>query len=223
MESISRLKVRAGLLYLAVVLFGIFALMVAPTKALPGGISGTSWAHIQAHADWYALGVASHLAMQVAFLLLPLALYPLFREHRPVGAVLMVALAVAAVPVGFVGILEDLEVLRLLGSLPGNAPEAVEASVRLALRRSAQGQHLASLFWGLWLFPFGCMVIRTRVLPRALGWGLLCGGLAYTLDVMAPLLGPSLKALRNALHLPGSVSEIGAAVLLTIQGLRGRD
>jgi hypothetical protein len=160
--------------------------------------------------------------MQVAFLLLPLALYPLFREERPTGAVLMVALAVAAVPVGFLGLLEELEVLRLLGTLPQAQPDAVEAAVRLALRRSAQGQHLASLFWGLWLFPFGWLVSTTRVLPRFLGWGLLCGGLAYTLDVMAPLLGLSLKTLRSVLHLPGSLGEIGAAVVLTIQGLRKR-
>lgn len=222
MESPPNLHLRAGLLYLAVVVFGIFALLVAPAMALPQGIGGTPWAIFQDRAVWFRLGVASHLAMQVAFLLLPLALYPLFRERNPAGAVLMVALAVAAVPVGFIGILEELEVLRLLGSLPGTPPDAVEAAVRLALRRSAQGQHLASLFWGLWLFPFGWMVSTTRVLPRVLGWGLLCGGLAYTLDVMAPLLGLSLKTLRSVLHLPGSIGEIGAAVVLTVQGLRKR-
>ncbi|MFN8010439.1 MAG: DUF4386 domain-containing protein [Holophagaceae bacterium] len=224
MNPTPNLPLRAGLLYLAVVATGIFALLVAPSQALPQGIQGTALPHLQARLGLYQAGVASHLAMQVAFLLLPLALYPIFQDVSRTGSVLMVTLAVAAVPVGFQGLLEQLEVVRLLGSAaPGAGPaaEAVEGAIRVALRRAAQAERLASLFWGLWLFPFGWLVIRSGRLPRLLGWGLLSGGVAYTLEVVAPLLSLPAKPLAGWLHLPGSLGEIGCALWLTGQGLGG--
>lgn len=221
MASVPNPSLRAGLLYVAVVLTGIFALLVMPSRVLPQGIAATPIAHLQAHVGLYQAGVASHLGMQVAFLLLPLALYALFQDTNRLASVLMVALAVAAVPVGFLSLMEQLEVVRLLKGAPGPlpAPEAMEAAIRLGLRRAAQAERLASLFWGLWLFPFGWLVLKSRKLPRVLGWGLFCGGLAYTLEVVGPLLLPPTGRLAVWLHIPGSLGEIGCALWLTGQGL----
>ena len=59
----------AGALYLVVVLAGLHCVAYVP------GQVGDSLAQASAHAGMFRAGIASFLVMQVAFLLLPLALY----------------------------------------------------------------------------------------------------------------------------------------------------
>ena len=66
----------------------------------------------------------------------------------------------------------------------------------LFLRLHARGFALAETFWGLWLFPFGMLIIRSEFIPRVLGFLLLIAGCGY-------LLGPI-----NYLFLPNPLPEV---------------
>ena len=84
----------AGALYLAVVATGMFCLAWVPSRL------GTGIADASAYMGLFRAGIAAFLLMQVAFLLLPFALYRVFAGVNRNAATLMVALAAASVPIG---------------------------------------------------------------------------------------------------------------------------
>lgn len=82
---------------------------------------------------------------------------------------------------------------------------------------------LASLFWGLWLWPFGYLVLKSRLVPRVFGVLLLLGGLGYVMDVFGSLLGTAYPdtALAGAMTLVAAAGEVGICLWLLVFGARG--
>jgi len=62
------------------------------------------------------------------------------------------------------------------------------AMLFLGLRR--QGLTINEIFWGLWLFPFGVLVMRSGFLPRVLGVWLIVNCFAYLALSFTGLLLP---------------------------------
>jgi hypothetical protein len=52
----------------------------------------------------------------------------------------------------------------------------LDALAYLFVRLHEHGIIVASIFWGLWLFPFGRLILRCGFIPRALGALLLVAG-----------------------------------------------
>lgn len=211
----------AGALYLVVVLTGLFSLMYVPSRI---GISGDPQAtasNILGAEPLFRAGIAAFLIKQVAFLLLPLALFKLLRGVNHGAAVLMVALAVVSVPIALVSLGHRLDALDILtGSYgPALAADALPSQAMLALGAYRHGLLVTTLFWGLWLLPFGYLVIRSGSLPKLLGVFLILGGLAYLTQVFGQILLPS-RDLPGWAMLPAAVGEIGICLWLLLVGVR---
>lgn len=67
------------------------------------------------------------------------------------------------------------------------------------------------VFFGLWLIPMGTAVLRSGLLPRALGWVLIAGGAGYVLHAFLPL---------DPLTVPASIGEFWMIGYLLIFGVR---
>ena len=201
----------AGVLYLVVVLTGMFCLAYVPSKL------GGTLAEASAHADLFRTGIAAFMLMQVAFLLLPLALYRVLGDVDRCAAMLMVALAAVSVPIGLVALTHRMEALSLLQDAGANA----DAAFALCLQRYGYGLRIASLFWGLWLLPFGWLVLRSGRLPRVLGLLLVLGGLGYVAQVFGGLVPAIMEAswLRYV-RMPAAFGEIGSCLWLLLFGAR---
>ena len=203
----------AGALYLVVVLSGLFCLAYVPSR------TGATLLEARAQADLFCAGIAAFLLMQVAFLLVPLALYRVLADASREAAVLMVALAVASVPVGLVAATHRMEALALVqaAAVDGTAQAAFAA----AMERYGHGLRIASLFWGLWLLPFGWLVLRSGRLPRVLGLLLVLGGLGYVAQVFGGLVPAIMEAswLRYV-RMPAAFGEIGSCLWLLLFGAR---
>jgi hypothetical protein len=65
----------------------------------------------------------------------------------------------------------------------------------LFFRLHGQGLVVAQIFWGLWLFPFGVLVIRSGFIPRFLGYLLFIAGVGYIANSLAALLLPAQRDL----------------------------
>jgi uncharacterized protein DUF4386 len=106
-------------------------------------------------------------------------------------AVLMALLLVVAMPISFVVALNYVAAQWLLSGAPVVAAIASaqrEALGMLFLRLHTHGVLAEEIFWGLWLLPFGLLVIRSRFLLRVLGILLIIGGLAYVAHSVTSLL-----------------------------------
>ena len=204
----------AGALYLVVVATGMFCLAWVPSQL------GTDVADAAAHIGLFRAGIAAFMAMQVAFLLLPLALYRVLGDVDRRAATLMVALAAASVPIGLIALSHRMEALSLLDSA-AHATAAVDAAFAASLQRYGHGLRIASLFWGLWLLPFGWLVLRSARIPRVLGVLLMLGGIGYVVKVFGGLMPDFAdSAFARYATLPAALGEICSCLWLLAFGAR---
>ena len=215
----------AGLLYLIVVVTGIFSLAYVPSHINVANDPAATANNIVMHESLFRLGIASFMVGQVAFLLLPLVLFRLFRSTNHTAAVLMLALAVASVPIALVSAGHRLDALALLtdaGFGRAFAPDQLQAMAKLSLEAYGNGLLVTRLFWGLWLLPFGYLVLKCGFLPKLLGILLMAGCLGYMVNVFGELLVPhySDTSISNYAGLPAAVGEIGTCLWLLLVGAR---
>jgi len=220
-----RLARTAGLLYLVVVVAGIFALMYVPSQLKIGNDPAAALASIDVHESLFRAGIAASLVCYLAFLLLPLALYKLLSQYDRSAAVMMVALAVASVPLSFANVGHRLEVLNLISGadyLRGIAPEALAQQVMLSLKAYSKGMILNQVFWSLWLAPFGYLVYKSGILPKLLGILLMAGSAGYAVEAFGYILLADFAELPGTglLSIPASLGEIGTCLWLCIIGAR---
>ncbi|SFG85653.1 protein of unknown function [Duganella sp. CF458] len=220
-----RLARTAGLLYLVVVVTGIFALMYVPSQLKIGNDPVAVLASIDAHEGLFRAGIAASLVCYLAFLLLPLALYKLLSPYGRSTAAVMVALAVASVPLSFANVGHRLEVLNLINGadyLRGMTPDALAQQVMLSLKAYSKGMVLNQVFWSLWLGPFGYLVYRSGILPKVLGILLMVGSAGYATEAFGYILQADFTSLPGVdlLSIPASLGEIGTCLWLCIMGAR---
>lgn len=213
----------AGLLYLALVVFGILNLIVIPESYSVAGDPAATVANLRAGDEAFRLGIVVGVLSNVTYGVLGLALYRLLAPVGRSAATLLVALAAAGAVVGLVSAGAKLDVLTLLGSAPYLASfsaEQVQAQAALSLRSYTNLTRLAELFWGLWLLPFGVLVYRSGFLPRALGVLLVAGGAGYAFNFFGKVLLPgyATTSLPAILPIPAHVGEIGIMLWLVIVG-----
>lgn len=217
----------AGLLYLIVVAAGIFSLAHVPSVIEKSDDPATVVAAIREHETLFRLGIAAAFACYTAFLILPLALYRLLAPYGRTAAVLMVALAAASVPMSFGNLIHRVDVLSLLGEEPalrGLAVEQVNLQVTLALESYWNGIFVSKILWGLWLLPFGWLVVRSAAIPRILGILLMAGCFGYLIAFFGRLLVPGYAELPyiGYVSMPATLGEIGSCLWLLVMGARER-
>jgi hypothetical protein len=67
----------------------------------------------------------------------------------------------------------------------------LNALANILMRLHSRTLLVAEIFWGLWLFPFGILVIRSRFIPSVLGYLLFLAGVGYLASSLTFLLLPS--------------------------------
>ena len=84
---------------------------------------------------------------------------------------------------------------------------------------SRNAQVVAEVFWGLWLFPLGKLVIESNYFPKFLGYALIASCIGYLIAVLIKIVFPSqtdLLILTNIL----AFGELIFALWFVFKGLR---
>jgi len=215
----------AGLLYLIVVLTGMFSLAYVPSQLILSGDAGNVVASFQRNETLYRFGIMASVLCYTAFLLLPLALYRLLSEYGKPAGVLMVGFAVVSVPLSFVNVLHQFEILSLLHASDYMQPFSlaqVNALIISVLNKYRGGLLFSKIFWGLWLAPFGYLVYKSGILPKLLGVLLMLGCLGYLVDFFGYLLFSEYRQslVSSYAGLPAAIGEIGICLWLLIMGAK---
>jgi hypothetical protein len=88
------------------------------------------------------------------------------------------------------------------------------------LKLFGNGILVVQVFWGLWLFPFGVLVIRSRFLPRILGYLLIPAGLAYLAVTLTSLLFPHYRDVVSRIAGVFQLGELPIMLWLLIMGAK---
>lgn len=172
----------AGLLYLLTSIPGVFCLVYVPSHFLVHGNAAATADRILGAEFLFRLGILSEMVSFIGFIFVVRALYRLFKDVDQKLASLMATLMLISLPVSFVNVINEIAALILLrGSdyLTAFDKPQREGLAMLFLDLHFHGFMVAQIFWGLWLFPFGILVIRSRFLPRVLGVLLIIAAFGY--------------------------------------------
>ena len=215
----------AGVLYVIVIVTGVFSLVYVPGKIHLTGTAEAVAESITSHQALYRLSILSWLVNSVAFAVLPLALYRLFHEVHRHAAILMVTFALMSIPVALIASANELDVLSLIAGKPPLEAISVEhrnAMMMQSLNAYDNGMFVAQLFWGTWLLPLGYLVLRSELIPRVFGVLLLLGGVGYLVDEIGDLLyqGFGTTLVAQFVSLPAAAGEIGLGFWLLLRGVR---
>lgn len=178
----------AGLTYVILILSGIFGVAHVPATLIVWDSAATTIVNIKESEFLFRMGILAQTICFVAFIFLPIFLYILFSGVNKTAAILMVALALVSVPVSLVGVSHHIQVLHLLGdaSYLQNIPvNALQTQVMFSLAAFNSCATVTNIFAGLWLFPFGYLVVKSNLLPKLLGILLLLGGAGYLYEFIA--------------------------------------
>jgi hypothetical protein len=214
----------AGLLYVVTVVCGIFSLIYVPSQVSGHDDAAATASHIVASEFLFRLGIVVGTFGYVAFLVLPLVLYQLLNSVNRNIAIVMVALALACVPLDLVAIANQLDVLSLLNAADRQqafTPEQTHARLMSLLDAYRNRILISEIFWGLWLLPFGYLVFRSGFLPRVLGVVLMLGCLGYLITFVAQIMFPNADV-PGWVGLPAALGEIGIALWLLVVGARAK-
>jgi hypothetical protein len=216
----------AGLWYLAMAVSGPIGIAYVPSKILVEGDAGATAANIVAHALLLRVGVVSSLICQISFVFLVLALKRLFQSVSDTQVRLMVVLALVSVPIAIANLVFPLVALEVTGGvqvLNAFTPEQRSALALVLLKTHQLGTSIVEVFWGLWLFPFAALVIRSQFIPKVLGVLLVASGASYLIETLVLLLAPQhRRLLSDVLSLPMAAGEFAMVVWLLAKGVRAR-
>lgn len=202
-----------GLVGVVMLASGSFAGFVGSKLVVRDDLVATS-RNLVASETLFRLGIAGSLVMMIAFLAYALMLHRLLRPVSRSHAMLMVALVLAAVPIFMLNQVNQYAALRL-------ASAQLHDQMRLFLDMHRLGSLIAGIFFGLWLFPLGLLVFRSRFLPRVLGVLLMAGSPGYlVLFVQGFLFEGSEGGLwSNPFLVVTHLSELAMMLWLLIRGV----
>jgi hypothetical protein len=201
----------AGVLYLLFVFAGLFSLMYVPTKLLARGDAAQTASNILAHQSLVLVDLAVGPLSLTLFLAIALALYQLLKDVNRQYAILMVILVLIQLPQAFASQLLQfgaLELVRGADFLSAFDKPDRDALAMLCLHLKSKGAILSQFFWGLWLFPLGVLVFRSRFLPRFLGVWLIVNGIAYIAMCFLNLFVPQYAGAVFKITLPAMLGEL---------------
>jgi len=90
----------------------------------------------------------------------------------------------------------------------------------LFFRLHGQALVVAQIFWGLWLFPFGVLVVRSHFIPRFLGYLLWIAAFGYIANSAAALLMPAYRQAVAQFADPLQMAELPIIFWLLIWGAK---
>ena len=193
MDSTRKQARIAGLLYVLIAITAPVGLIYVPGKLFVLGDATATADHIRMSESLLRMGIASELFHQTIEVFLVLVLYALFKPVNASLARQLAVLGLVPIPIVFLNVLNEIAALILVSGanfLAVLGKPQLDALAMLCLRLHGQGLQVAGIFWGLWLFPFGLLIMRCGFIPKALGASVIIAGIGYLLESFTSLILP---------------------------------
>jgi hypothetical protein len=205
MSSIKRTARQAALLYPLMGIPGFLSLMYMPYAFIVPGDAAATASRITDAALTYRFLVLAELVYPIGFLFLAWTLYNLFKDVDRRLAMLLLILVSVSCAIAIVNAVNTTAPLVLLSGadfLSVFTKPQLDALALGFLRLRGYGNALNPAFWGLWLFPFGVLVIKSGFIPRLLGVFLIAGCFAYLATCFTSIVFPAHIHVVSQIALP---------------------
>ena len=214
----------AGILYLMIIVTGIFAQSVRSTLIMPGDAAATA-KNIMASEQLFRAAIVSDLIMTTCFLLMGFAFYVLLKQVNKNLALLMLLFNLVGMPLMGTNILNEFAPVLLLSGadyLKGLGTDQLQALVMLFLNLYEHGYLIAALSYGAYLLPLGYLVFKSGYFPRILGILLMVDCFGLLIPLFQGFLFPGYEVVTYPGLAIGVIAEFSFCLWLLIKGVRDR-
>ena len=208
MKSIKKQARLAGLLYLLASIPAPFGLIYVPNKLIVLNDATATANNIRASESLLRLGIGCELSSSIMFIFVVLALYRLFKRVSESHALAMMILILVSIPISLLSVVDEIFALVIVSSanfLSAFNTGQLDVLAYVFMRLHGRTTLVAEIFWGLWLFPFGFLVIRSGFIPRVLGCLLIVAAFGYLASsftfLVMPAYGPAIDSIASKLML----------------------
>lgn len=223
MNTIKKQAHIAGVLYVFASTMAVFAWIYVSGKIFVRDDATATANNIRASETLLRFGIASELIGSIIFIFVVLALYRLFKAVSEKHAMAMAILLLISTPISLLAAMGELAALIVAGGanfLSTFDRPQLDSLSYLFFRLHGQALVIAQIFWGLWLFPFGVLVIRSGFIPRFLGYLLWIAAFGHLANSFAALVMPAFRQAVGQFADPLQMAELPIIFWLLIWGAK---
>lgn len=213
-----------GVFYLGLAVMGIVGFLFARGELFVADESGATLANLVDQTSLARIGIAADMSVVLFQALAALWFFKLFRSDNSFAAGSIAAFGLVNAAAILTATAFSATALLVAGDIalaPGG-DQAATVQLLYVLNETMWG--LGGLFFGLWLIPMGYVVVKHKVMPAALGWVLMVGGIAYIISTYVAQVVPDAPAAIEALLITiATVGEFWMIGYLLILGIRKAD
>jgi hypothetical protein len=220
MNSMTKIARTAGLLYLLYIITSIVAdqfghfVFVEAAAAIQ---------HYTAQAFLFRIGFVINLFSVVLFLLAAWALYVLLSTVNKHLALLFLLSNLAGFAAWLFTSLCLFAGLLIVSSAEMNQafqPNQLQALAVFFFQLYKNGVYMAQVPYGVWLFPLGYLVLKSRFLPNILGGLLIADGVCQFVYVCQRFIFPDLGIIAYPCLVISFIAEVSLALWLSIKAVK---
>jgi hypothetical protein len=220
-EDSPQLYIRiGGILYLSIIIAGVFGQLLVRNKLLVYGDPTTTANNIM-HADFlWRMGIAGDLIMHILDLPVMIVLYYLLRPVNKKLALLNLSFNLIQTAVLAVNKLNLLAALFFLGGaeyLKSFSHDQLNTLSYLSIKLHDFGFAVGLIFFAFVCLIEGYLIFKSGYLPKALGIMMAIAGLCYVTNSFALILAPQFSNI--ALLLPCFVAELSLSLWFIFKGV----
>jgi hypothetical protein len=224
MNSDKKMARVAGLLYLILIIAGIFAEgYVRQSLIVPGDAAATA-NHIMASEGLFRTAIAGDLIMILCDIALSVIFYLLLRPVSNALSLLAAFFRLAQAATLGINLLNLFFVLQLLHGadyLNIFSADQLHALVLLFFNAHGIGYAIGLVFFGVYLLLLGYLMFKSGYFPRILGILLIIAALSYLTDSFTSFLFPGYAAITAQLMVaPTVIAELSLTLWLLIKGVK---
>jgi hypothetical protein len=215
----------AGVLYLIIIVFGIFSEVFIRSRIIVPGDAAATAGNILASEGLFRFGFLADSLMVLSDVALAALLYILLRPvHRTIAlAATFFRLAQSAVlALNLLNYHAGLLVLGDAGASAGFGTDQLQSLSYLYLDLHGHGYDLGLILFGLHCLLLGYLIYRSRYLPRVLGVLAVAAGVVYLIGSYTRFLFPAYVSLVSPIYIVAFVSELVICLWLLIRGVNVR-
>lgn len=217
----------AGFLLLALIITGVFAEFFVRQKLYVANNSLATTQNIIENQWLFRLGFVSDLVMSTLFFFYAYVLYRIFKTVNKNIALLMLLCVVISVAMFCQNALYQFSAIDILTNK--NYSNAFNGDQLQSLSMFFQnihgkGYYVNQLFYGLYLFPLGYLIVKSGLIPKIIGVFLMLGCIGDLISFFDYFLFPNHESIFiNNITIPADIGEFSMCLWLLIIGTRSID
>jgi hypothetical protein len=213
----------AGLLYLIIIVCGIFSEVAVRSSLIVKGDPAGTTANIVSSVSLFRIGFAADSVMLLSDVAIAVLFYVLLKPVNKTLALMAAAFRLTHASILGFNLLNYYAPMILLGSPEYAASFGINqlgALVMFFLDMHSHGYDLALLFFGFSSLILGYLVVKSHFWPGVFGYGLMAAGIVYLAGSFTRFLFPDYAPAITPIYVVPVIAETAFCLWLLVKGMR---